>query len=60
MDVPSSISGRWWEYNWYRILGAQDQSVGDLQDYVKIDGIGWETNQWDRLLNGRPFSEGFP
>jgi UDP-galactopyranose mutase len=59
LDVPSSISGRWWEYNWYRVLGMQDQSVEDLQDYVRVDESRWPKEHLNRLLTGRPFSNGF-
>jgi len=37
----------------------QDQSIEDLQLYLKIDGQVWPKDSLDRLLNGRPFSEGF-
>ena len=61
MDVPASVAGRWWEYNWYRVFGMQDQSVEDIKDYLLVDQSDWQTDlpSLNRLLNGRPFSGGF-
>jgi len=59
VNIPAAVSGRWWEYNWYRIMRMQDQSIEDLQLYLKIDGQVWPKDSLGRLLNGRPFSEGF-
>jgi hypothetical protein len=55
MDIPAAVSGRWWEYNWYRILGLQDQPIADIQDYLRIDGLEWPSDKHlDGLLTGRP------
>jgi UDP-galactopyranose mutase len=59
LDVPSAVSGRWWEYNWYRLMGMQNQTLDDLMDYVVIDGRAWPTGKLNLLLTGRPFGDGF-